>query len=138
MTDTAQRRFLRAALPVLALLLGVTAITALVALLGNDEMALTVTEALVRLIVVVGLSVFIGNSGVVSFGHIGFMCIAAYAAAWATCTPMWKQLMLTGLPVFLQQAQYPFLVAAGGGALLAALVALVFGAAIMRLSGFVE
>ncbi|WP_191058309.1 branched-chain amino acid ABC transporter permease [Geminicoccus harenae] len=135
MTDTAQRRFLRAALPVLALLLGVTAITALVALLGNDEMALTVTEALVRLIVVVGLSVFIGNSGVVSFGHIGFMCIAAYAAAWATCNPMWKQLMLTGLPVFLQQAQYPFWVAVAGGAVLAAAVALVFGAVILRLSG---
>jgi branched-chain amino acid transport system permease protein len=135
MTETSMSRSLRAVLPILVLLLAVAAITAVFALLGNDEASLTVTEALIRLTVVVGLSIFIGNSGVVSFGHIGFMCIAAYVAAWATCNPMWKQLMLTGLPMFLQENQYPFLVAVGGGALLAAVVALLFGAVIMRLSG---
>jgi branched-chain amino acid transport system permease protein len=135
MTETSRSRGMRAVIPVLAVLLGITVVTAASVFLGGDEVSLTVTEALIRLTVVVGLSIFIGNSGVVSFGHIGFMCIGAYVAAWATCNPMWKQLMLTGLPVFLQQAQYPFLVAVGGGALLAALVALVFGAAIMRLSG---
>ena len=39
---------------------------------------------LIRLIVVVGLYMFVGNSGILSFGHIAFMCIGAYAAAWAT------------------------------------------------------
>ncbi|HEX2528223.1 MAG TPA: branched-chain amino acid ABC transporter permease [Geminicoccus sp.] len=131
MTETPIRRIL----PLLLLLAVVAAVAALVTLVGGDEAQLTVTEALIRLTVVVGISIFIGNSGVVSFGHIGFMCIAAYAAAWATCNPMWKQLMLTGLPMFLQENQYPFLAAVGGGAVLAAAVALVFGAVILRLSG---
>jgi branched-chain amino acid transport system permease protein len=43
--------------------------------------------------------------------------------------------MLTGLPDALQQGQYPFLVAIGGAILLPAVVALLFGAAIMRLTG---
>jgi branched-chain amino acid transport system permease protein len=63
------------------------------------------------------------------------MCIGAYAAAWATVDPTWKQMMLTGLPDFLQQNQYGFLPAVAGAALLAGLVALILGAAIMRLSG---
>ena len=32
------------------------------------------------MILVVGLYVFVGNSGVFSFGHIGFMAIGAYTA----------------------------------------------------------
>ena len=63
------------------------------------------------------------------------MCIGAYAAGWATCNPAWKQLMLTGLPVFLREEEYPFLLAVAGGGALAAVVALIVGFAIMRLSG---
>ncbi len=121
--------------PLLALCLAVTGITAIGAVLGDDQIQVTMTEMLIRLIVVIGIYVFIGNSGILSFGHIGFMCIGAYAAAWATVDPTWKQMMLTGLPDFLQDNQYPFLPAVAGGGLLAGLVALILGAAIMRLSG---
>jgi branched-chain amino acid transport system permease protein len=95
----------------------------------------TLTEMFIRVIVVVGLYVFIGNSGIISFGQIGFMCIGAYAAAWATAEPSFKQIMLQGLPAFLQENQYPFLVAVAGALVLPALVALCLGIAIMRLSG---
>ncbi len=121
--------------PLLALCAIVTVIVGIAALLGDDQVQVTVTEMLIRMIVVVGLYLFIGNSGILSFGHIGFMCIGAYAGAWATVDPTWKQMMLTGLPEFLQDNQYPFLAAVLGGGLLAAFVALVLGAAIMRLSG---
>jgi branched-chain amino acid transport system permease protein len=120
--------------PLLALCLAVTAIVA-IASIGGDQLQVTITEMLIRLIVVVGIYVFIGNSGILSFGHIGFMCIGAYAAAWATVDPNWKQMMLTGLPDFLQANQYGFLPAVAGGGLLAAMVALLLGSAIMRLSG---
>jgi branched-chain amino acid transport system permease protein len=103
--------------------------------LGSEQLQVTLTEMLIRLIVVIGIYVFIGNAGILSFGHIGFMCIGAYAAAWATVDPTWKQMMLTGLPDFLQQNQYGFLPAVAGAGLLAGLVALIVGAAIMRLSG---
>lgn len=101
----------------------------------GDSFKVTLTEMFIRVIVVVGLYVFIGNSGIISFGQVGFMCIGAYAAAWATAEPSFKQIMLQGLPGFLQDNQYPFLVAISGALVLPALVGLCFGIAIMRLSG---
>lgn len=119
----------------LALCAAITVMVGVGWLIGSDQLQVTMTEMLIRLVVVVGIYLFIGNSGILSFGHIGFMCIGAYAAAWATVDPTWKQMMLIGLPNFLQENQYPFLPAVIGGGLLAALVALIVGLAIMRLSG---
>jgi branched-chain amino acid transport system permease protein len=101
----------------------------------DDNVIVTIDEMLIRMTVVVATYIFVGNSGVLSFGHIAFMCIGAYAAGWASCDPSWKQLMLTGLPEFLQDAQYPFMVSVGGAGALAAVVALLFGAAVIRMSG---
>lgn len=117
----------------LILILGVIALGADIGDFGGLQV--TVTEMLIRVLVVVGLYVFIGNSGVISFGQIGFMCIGAYAAGWATAEPGFKQVMLQGLPAFLQEEQYPFLVAMAGAIVLPATVALLFGLAILRLNG---
>ncbi len=38
----------------------------------------TAVKMFLTLIVVLGLQMFSGNSGVLSFGHIGFMAIGAY------------------------------------------------------------
>jgi branched-chain amino acid transport system permease protein len=103
----------------------------------NDDVIVIIDEMLIRMIVVVATYIFIGNSGVLSFGHIAFMCIGAYAAGWASCEPSWKQLMLTGLPEFLQDNQYPFMVSVVGAGALAAVIALIFGAAVIRMSGVV-
>lgn len=118
------------------LLIGLLGLIAAASLLTTaNTVQVTLTEMFIRVVVVVGLYVFVGNSGIISFGQVGFMCIGAYAAAWATAEPSFKQIMLSGLPGFLQESQYPFLVAIGGALLLPAAVALVLGAAIMRLSG---
>ena len=45
---------------------------------------------MIRVVAVVGLYIFIGNSGILSFGHIAFMSIGAYASAWQTCCPAMK------------------------------------------------
>jgi branched-chain amino acid transport system permease protein len=102
---------------------------------GLDNLQVPLIEMLIRVLVVVGLYVFIGNSGVISFGQIGFMCIGAYAAGWATAEPGFKQVMLQGLPDFLAQNQWPFPVAMAGAIVLPAIVALLFGLAILRLNG---
>jgi branched-chain amino acid transport system permease protein len=102
---------------------------------GLDSLQVSLTEMLIRVLVVVGLYVFIGNSGVISFGQIGFMCVGAYAAGWATAEPGFKQVMLQGLPDFLAQNQWPFPVAMAGAIALPAVVALAFGMAILRLNG---
>jgi branched-chain amino acid transport system permease protein len=117
------------------LIAGVGLLVLLALLFGGPQTGITITEMLIRMIVVVGIYVFVGNSGVISFGHIGFMALGAYAAVWSECDPNWKELSLPNLPDFLRSHQYPFFVGFVGGGILVALVALIFGAAILRLSG---
>lgn len=95
----------------------------------------TLVETLINIILVVGLYVFVGNSGVVSFGHIGFTVIGAYATAWQTVQPFIKGTSMPGLPDFLLKTTLPVWPAAIISGLLAALVALVVGIAMMRMSG---
>jgi len=118
------------------LLIVILAIAAAISGVGGlDVLTVTLTEMLIRVLVVVGLYVFIGNSGVISFGQIGFMCIGAYAAGWATAEPGFKQVMLQGLPDFLAQNQWPFAAAMAGATILPAIVAFLFGLTILRLNG---
>jgi branched-chain amino acid transport system permease protein len=59
-----------------------------------------VLATLIDLIVVVGLYVFIGNSGVVSFGQISFMALGAYLTGLLTVAPGQKTFLLPNLPHF--------------------------------------
>jgi branched-chain amino acid transport system permease protein len=102
---------------------------------GSTGLSHTATEALVMLVVVIGLYVFIGNSGILAFGHIGFMAVGAYATAWQTCCPELKAFTMNGLPDFLLHETYPVFQAAIASAAVAAALAFVSGLAIMRLSG---
>lgn len=109
----------------------------LLATMPFGSVAQTVTEMMIRIVLVVGLYVFVGNSGILSFGHVSFMSIGAYAFVWLSCCtlPMVKPLYLPGLPVFLQEIVLPSPVGIAGAALLAGVVALLIGAILMRLSG---
>ena len=58
-----------------------TLIIAVVAAIGLSEsrtLQVTIVNMLIHVILVIGLYVFVGNSGVFSFGHIAFMAIGAY------------------------------------------------------------
>jgi branched-chain amino acid transport system permease protein len=94
----------------------------------------TVIESLIDLLVVVGLYIFIGNSGVVSFGHISFMAIGGYASAILTMTVQKKHVLLQ-LPSFLEHLQLPSLPAAVLAAGFAAFIAWLIGMAFIRLRG---
>ena len=83
---------------------------------------------------VIGLYIFIGNSGVLAFGHMAFALIGAYAVAWFTMSPFKKSFALD-LPAFLADNTLPLLPSAIISSALAALVALVVGIPLMRLSG---
>ena len=101
---------------------------------GDGLLARTVTDALIRVVLVIGLYIFIGNSGVLSFGHIAFMLVGAYGTAWLTLSVFKKSFALQ-LPEILANTQYPVFPSAVAAATLAALVALVIGVPIMRLAG---
>lgn len=111
------------------------ALLVILSLTGSASLQRTVTEVLIRVVMVVGLFIFIGHSGLISFGHMAFVGIGAYGVAWTTMEPAIKQYVLTGLPDVLQQAALPWVPASLLAALLAAGVALLAGAVILRLSG---
>ncbi len=102
---------------------------------GSRAFNRTIVEMFINIMVVVGLYVFIGNSGLLSFGHISFMCLGAYMTAWLTIPPVMKSITLKGLPAWLLQSKLSMWVATPISGLFVALFALVVGRIIMRLSG---
>jgi branched-chain amino acid transport system permease protein len=102
---------------------------------GSRPFNQTVIDIFLQVIFVVGLYTFIGNSGVISFGHIAFACLGGYVAAWTTIKPMMKANAMPGLPDWLMQMEIPYWAAAIAAAGFAGFWALVFGSVLMRLSG---
>lgn len=117
-----------------ALLLAIMVAIASVAMLAPPALQRTVTEAFIKLTVVIGLYIFVGNSGVFSFGHVGFMAIGGYVSAILTILPAKKQVALD-LPPFLETLQLPGLAALVAAMLVAAVVALLVAAPLVRLRG---
>ncbi|MFD1807216.1 branched-chain amino acid ABC transporter permease [Gemmobacter lanyuensis] len=103
--------------------------------LGDRAAARMASETLIRVTLVVGFWIFAGNSGVISFGHAAFACVGAYVSAWTTLQPGMKATLLPGLPEAIADAHWPVLAGAGLAGTIAAALALVTGAAILRLSG---
>ena len=88
----------------------------------------------IALILVLGLQVFMGNSGILSFAHIGFMGIGAYTTAVLTIPAQMKGMALPDLYPFLVEVQLsPYLGILIGG-LTAAVVAAAVSYPLMRLS----
>jgi branched-chain amino acid transport system permease protein len=119
----------------LVLIVVLLAIAALSYQFGSRAFNRTVVEMFINIMVVVGLYVFVGNSGLLSFGHISFMCLGAYMTAWLTIPPMMKSVTLKGLPAWLLHTQLPMWAATPISGVFAALFALIVGRAIMQLSG---
>lgn len=95
----------------------------------------TVIQMLVDLIIVVGLFIFIGNSGILSFGHISFMAIGAYTYALLAIPPASKHIFLPYLPDFLASSHMGALPATLIAGSCAAIFGLIIAIPIMRLSG---
>ena len=134
--NTPLLRMVRYYWPLVVLCLGLLIIVAAVDSTGDIILAQTLVEGLVRIVIVVALYIFVGNSGIISFGHIGFVLIGAYATAWQTCCPGFRrEMFMPGLPTYLLENSHHYILAIFLGGLLAAAVALIVGFAIMRLVG---
>ena len=132
---TPLQRALAAWFPVLVLVVPLAAAALLADLFGSVLTQRAVIEALIRIVVVVGLYVFTGNSGVISFGSVTFMAVAAYAAGWQTCCTLLKPITMPGLPPFLRDQAIALLPAAIASVGLATAAALLTGLVLMRMSG---
>lgn len=97
--------------------------------------ALDLGYALTSLIIVVAMWTFIGNSGVLSFGHIAFVAVGAWTMSLLTISPTMKESLMPGLFPFVQAASAEPIVALLAGAVIGGIVAFASGFALMRLHG---
>lgn len=119
----------------LVVLLGLVALLAAVPAVLHDRLLERIATAMaISLVLVVGLQTFTGNSGILSFAHIGFMGIGAYVSAVLTIPVQMRGMALPDLYEVVKTVQVsPFLGILIGG-LVAALVAAVVAYPLMRLS----
>jgi branched-chain amino acid transport system permease protein len=89
----------------------------------------------VNAVLVVGLQVLVGNTGIMSFGQMAFVALGAYTAGVLATPPAIKQSVLPHLPALLRDNALPVVPTLLVAGLVAALAALVIGPALMRLTG---
>jgi branched-chain amino acid transport system permease protein len=114
------------------------ALVALVALVGTIVSTSTETyvlNALVNVALVVALYVFIGNSGVLSFGHVSFMAVGAWAAGILSMPVDEKPAIMPNLAGFLRDTTVGNVPSLAIAAAVGAAYALIVGFPLMRLSG---
>jgi branched-chain amino acid transport system permease protein len=101
----------------------------------SRALQLQARSILVTTAIVVALYLFIGNSGVLSFGHISFVALGAFAAGLATAPAAVKPTTFPELHPFLAQLQLGNLTSLVLAALIGGLFAFLVGIPIVRLSG---
>jgi len=101
----------------------------------SNARAIEVEHALVFAAIVIALYVFIGNSGVISFGQIGFFLVGAYAAGELSIPRETKSSILPNVFPLIREHSvgnfWSLVIAAAAGGIFAFLV----GIPLMRLSG---
>jgi branched-chain amino acid transport system permease protein len=109
--------------------------TALIGLVVSASLQTYFLDTLVKVSIVVALYVFIGNSGVLSFGHISFVALGVWTAGVLTVPESQKGAIMPGIAGFILHAN----VGNVPSLLFAVLVGMVFafavGLPLMRLSG---
>jgi branched-chain amino acid transport system permease protein len=124
------RPALQLGMPVLLLV-----VTAVIAGGLSKTHQLEFENALVMTAIVVALYVFMGNSGVISFGHVSFVAVGAYLAGLLTVDPQTKAFTMPGLLPVLRHEHIGTLPSLALAAAVGGIYALVVGLPLMRLSG---
>jgi len=115
--------------------LALVALAALVGTLVSTSTETYVINALVNVAIVVALYVFIGNSGVLSFGHISFVAVGAWAAGVLSMPVQEKPAIMPHLFGLLGDHTIGNVWSLALAAAVGAAYALVVGLPLMRLSG---
>ena len=92
-------------------------------------------DTLIKVSIVVALYVFIGNSGVLSFGHIAFVALGVWTAGVLTVPESQKNAIMPGLAHFLLHTNVGNVASLALAAAVGLVFAFVLGLPLMRLSG---
>lgn len=117
-------------------IVGWTAVLVVIMLVGGQLPSATqllVTSSLVLLTGVMALQIFSGNSGILSFGHVGFVGIAAYTTGILVMPTAVKGTSLPELPWGLNEIELPIWQGMIAGILVATIVGVITGLVISRL-----
>jgi branched-chain amino acid transport system permease protein len=112
---------------------GIVTVVTLLGSFGSDVLQAVLVTMLINLILTVGLYIFVGNSGVFSFGQVGFMAIGAYTAAIFRIPSITKTTLFPTMPDVALGSVPATIV----GGLVAAVIAFLIAIPLMRLSGLV-
>lgn len=100
----------------------------------DERVALTF---LVNLVAVIGIQTFMGNSGVVTFGHVAFVGLGAYTSALLTTPPTTKELpsLIPDAPGFILSAEFGLFPAMLITVAVVMVFAAIVGVVFVRMSG---
>jgi branched-chain amino acid transport system permease protein len=105
-----------------------------VRLFGTDLASRTYVVFLLNVMLVVSFQLFIGNSGIMSFGHVAFMGVGAYLTALITIPEGVKAAQLPDLPGPIAHADVGLVPAVLLSALLAGVLAVLLGGGLVRMT----
>jgi branched-chain amino acid transport system permease protein len=108
---------------------------ALIATTIGGSIERTLIVFFISLIAVLGMGIYSGHSGILSFGHLSFMGLAAYLSGILTMPIAMKQVTLANLPPFLATAHFDLFAATVISVIFVMVVALVIGVVISKLEG---
>jgi branched-chain amino acid transport system permease protein len=109
--------------------------TALLGLEVSSYLQAYFVDTLVKVAIVVALYLFIGNSGVLSFGHVSFVALGAWTAGVLTVPEGQKRITMPGLAHFLVTTNVGNVASLALAAAVGCVFAFVVGLPLMRLSG---
>jgi branched-chain amino acid transport system permease protein len=99
---------------------------------GPPTRDIFVTQMLINAIMVLGLQIYIGNTGVLSFGHMGFAAIAGYTFVLLSMTTERKQRFIPDAPFGITEFSVSIPVATALALLVTLVVGLVVGVGLAR------
>lgn len=111
MNGWSTRRLRAAAITFLALAVVFVAVALAAELVLSRGQTRIALEFMLIASLVIGIQVYVGNSGVLSFGHVAFYGLAAYTAALAAMSPEQKTRFQLELPGWLMDMEAPLLLA---------------------------
>jgi len=102
---------------------------------GSSARDLLISDLLINLVLVLGFHIFIGNTGVLSFGHLGIASVAAYTMALLAVPSERKIVLIPNAPWGIPEIELSPLVASLIGVGVGVVVAALLGFVAARTSG---
>lgn len=109
-------------------------IAAFTDLFAGSLLVRIVTALFINVIVVLGMQVFMGNSGILAWAHVGFMGVGAYISSICSMAPDMKSVAVPQIYPFLLNLHLPFIPSILVGTLVAMVIAALISYPLMRLS----